>query len=205
MPFRTKPDPDVEVLNSKRLIDSFLKIDQLTIRHRKYDGDMSPALDRMVISKPNSIGVLLHHVDRDSVLLVEQFRYPAWEGANGWLVEIVAGNMDADEDPVDTVRREVLEETGYRIQSCRPIGQGFSSPGISTEKVYLYFAEVDDSMLVDPGGGIEEEGEDIRIVEWKVTSLVEKLRSNSISDLKTQCALQWFVMNKGFVNSKPKT
>ena len=202
MPNKTTPDSDVEILNSKRFVDSFLRVELVKLRHRRFDGSISPPLDRMVISKPSSVGILLHHLDRNSVILVEQFRFPTYGNDGGHLVEIVAGNIDDGESPLESVRREALEETGYRLDQCVPIGQGFSSPGICTEKVHLFYAQVDDSMCSQSGGGVDAEGEDLRVVEWTVTEVLEKLNMLQITDLKTLVALQWFVLNKGIVNFK---
>ena len=202
MSTKLTPNSDIEILSSHRVIDSFLQVEQFTLRHRKFDGTSTPPLDRMVISKANSVGILLYHTQRNSVILVEQFRYPAYADNKGRLVEIVAGNIDEGESPLDSIKREVLEETGYHLEQCERIAQGYSSPGICTEKVSLFYAEVDDSMWRQAGGGLDAEGEDIRIVEWTMSEVVVKLKSLEIMDLKTQVALQWFVLNKGIVNSK---
>ena len=189
-------DSEYEVLESKRLVDSFLTVDKDTIRHRKYDGAISKPLDRMVVSKPDSVGILLYHTDRNCFILVEQFRYPAKNDNNGFIVEIVAGNIDLEDSVRDSVRREVLEETGYDLQEMTSITEAYSSPGISTEKLYLFYGEVNDSLMVEPGGGLDEEGEDIRIVEWSVEEAKIKLFTKSICDLKTMVAMQWFYLYK---------
>ncbi len=188
---------DLKVLESKRLVNSFLTVDQDKIRYRKFDGELTSPLSRMVISKQNSIGVLLHHTDRNTLLLVRQFRYPAREDQGGWIDEIVAGNIDPGESVSTCVYRETLEETGYRLNDIVPIGQGYSSPGICTEKLFLFFSEVSDEMLVKDGGGLEEEGESIEVVEWSISEARNKMQNHSILDLKTQVAVQWFFLNNG--------
>lgn len=185
-----------KVLESKQLVDEFLKVDKDTIRFRKFDGTFSKPLSRMVVSKPNSIGVLLYHSDRNSFLLVKQFRYPARKDKSGWIDEIVAGNIDDGETETDGVYREALEETGYQLRDIECIGQAYSSPGICTEKLYLYYSEVNEEMLVSEGGGVNDEGEDILLTEWSLAETRQRLKDNSILDLKTQVALQWFFLNK---------
>ena len=195
MQFKSSSPSEVEIISSNRLVDSFLKIDQDVIRHRKFNGDMSPPLDRMVISKQNSIGVLLYHRDRQCLLFVKQYRYATRRDNDGWMVEIVAGNIDDGESAEECVSREVREETGYQVERFTPIGQGYSSPGICTEKLYLFYCEVDDHMLVDEGGGLEDEGEDIVVVEWSLAQAAEQLETMQLMDLKTQIALQWFFLS----------
>ena len=195
MQSRTSPPSEVEVISSRRLVDSFLKIDQHVIRHRKMDGGMSQPLPRMVISKQDSIGVLLYHKERNSFVLVQQYRYATRKDNEGWMIEIVAGNIDEGESPSQCAVREVMEETGYNVGLLTSIGQGYSSPGISTEKIFLFYGEVDDDMVDEQGGGLEEEGEDIMVVEWSIGHAREQLNNMRLMDLKTQIALQWFFLN----------
>ncbi len=89
----------------RRVFDDFFKIDELLIAHEKTDGTMSAVQSRLVFERGDSVAVLLFHVERKSVLLVEQFRAPALLGrrrddptsADGWIVETVAGMIDGNE------------------------------------------------------------------------------------------------------------
>jgi ADP-ribose pyrophosphatase len=91
------------------------------------------------------------------VVLVEQFRPPA----NDNLIELPAGlagdEPGAEHEPLlATAQRELLEETGYRSERWTELGSGFSSPGLTDERVVLFLAE--DARKVAEGGGNASEG-----------------------------------------------
>ncbi|MGO9700939.1 MAG: NUDIX domain-containing protein [Xanthobacteraceae bacterium] len=121
----------------RRVFDDFSKIDELLIAHQQIDGTMSAAQKRLVFERGDSVAVLLFHVERNSVLLVEQFKAPVLIGrrrddetsTDGWIVETVAGMIDGDEPPEAAALRETFEETGGQIGTLQPIGKFFSSPG----------------------------------------------------------------------------
>src|SRR6201999_3110174 len=122
--------------------------------------------------------LLLFNRDQRAVLLVEQFRAPALVArrrddpttTDGWLLETLAGMVDAGESPDATAVRETLEETGYRVSKPELIGRFFVSPGGTSERVFLYFAEVSDSDRVTNGGGIDDE--DIRVMSIGLDDLL---------------------------------
>ncbi len=181
----------------RRVFDDFFKIDELLIAHEKTDGTMSAVQSRLVFERGDSAAVLLFHVERKSVLLVEQFRVPTLLGrrrddptsADGWIVETVAGMIDGNETGEAAAIRETLEETGYQIGTLRPIGKFFSSPGGSSERILLCFAEVRDADRTGKGGGIDDE--DIKIVEVPIDDLFDRLGRGAIEDPKLWIAAYW--------------
>jgi len=181
----------------RRVFDDFFKIDGLLIAYEKTDGTITTAQRRLVFERGDSVAVLLFHVERNSVLLVEQFKAPALIGrrrddptsTDGWIVETVAGTIDGNETPEAAALRETFEETGYQIGTLRPIGKFFSSPGGSSERVFTYFAEVRDADRTGKGGGIDDE--DIKIVEVPIDRLFERLGRGAIEDLKLWIAAYW--------------
>ena len=99
--------------------------------------------------------------------------------------------MEPDETPESALRREVLEEVGYEIGTLEPIATFYVSPGGSSERVFLHYAEVTDAGKVGDGGGVGAEGEDIRTVELTLEELDRLLATGSIQDAKTLVGLQW--------------
>lgn len=97
--------------------------------------------------------------------------------------------------PEDTVRREAEEETGFRPTALMPIARVFTSPGYTTEQMYLYYAAVTDSDKVSAGGGMEEESEYIDIIEESVDYWFDQMDEGRIYDAKTLIALQWMALN----------
>ena len=115
----------------RRVFDDFFKIDELLVTHQQIDGTMSAVQKRLVFERGDSIAAVLLHVERKSVVLVEQFKVPTLVArrrddpltTDGWIVETVAGMIDADETPETAAIRETFEETGYRIQRPHLIAQ----------------------------------------------------------------------------------
>ncbi len=120
----------------------------------------------------------------DNVLLVKQFRTPVEKE----LLEIPAGGIEPDEDPVTTVRREMREETGYLPRKVERLGGFYSAPGYCTEYLHLYLAtELTPSQLY------AEDTESIRLVRVPITKIPGLIASGSICDAKSIAGLLTFL------------
>jgi ADP-ribose pyrophosphatase len=192
----------VEIRAYKRLLDDFFKVDELIVRHERYDGSMSGDERRLVFVRGDAVAVLLFDSDARSVVVVEQFRAPTLiahrrddrASTEGWIVELVAGMIDNDETAEQAAVREVFEETGYRIGNPRLIGTFFSSPGGSDERFFLYFARVEDGQRQGNGGGIAGE-EDIKVFHLRLDDLFRNLAQGAICDPKLAIAGYWLKDN----------
>jgi nudix-type nucleoside diphosphatase (YffH/AdpP family) len=191
------------IKGQRRLFDDFFKIDEFLVSHRQIDGTMSSAQRRLVFERGDSVALLLFNRDQRAVLLVEQFRAPALIArrrddpttTDGWLLETLAGMVDAGESPDATAVRETLEETGYRVSKPELIGRFFVSPGGTSERVFLYFAEVSDSDRVTSGGGIDDE--DIRVMSIGLDDLLQQLAQGQIEDAKLAISAYWLQRRLG--------
>jgi len=185
------------IQRQRRVFDDFFKIDEILVAHEQIDGTMSAVQKRLVFGRGDSVAVLLLHAERKSVVLVEQFKAPALVGrrrddhstTDGWVVETVAGMINANETPEAAALRETFEETGYQIRHLQFIGRFFSSPGGTSERIFLYFAEVRDADRIGKGGGIDDE--DIKIVQMTIDELFDQLARGSIEDPKLWIAAYW--------------
>jgi len=181
----------------RRLFDDFFKVDELLVTHRQIDGTMSAMQRRLVFERGDSIAVLLLNSQRNAVVLVDQFKAPAMiarrrddpASTDGWMVETLAGAIDVDETPEAAAIRETLEETGFRIRQPRLIARFFSSPGGTSERIFLYFAEVQDEDRVGAGGGIADE--DINVLQIPLDELFDWLAKGLIEDPKLLVAAYW--------------
>ncbi|MBV8152115.1 MAG: NUDIX hydrolase [Candidatus Eremiobacteraeota bacterium] len=119
----------------------------------------------------------------DSIVLVEQYRYPL--GLRQW--EVPAGTLDPGEDPELAAARELREETGYRAARVRKLWSAFSAPGFCTELLHFYAAEG-----LEAGEREPDEGEEDMLVRTfsldEAWALVERDR---LRDAKTQIAIAW--------------
>ena len=176
------------------LSDDWYLLKKTTFDFRRSDGSWQ-TLNRETYDRGNGAVVLLVNRQRRTVLLTRQFRYPAFVNglSDGMLLEACAGLLDS-EDPEETIRREVEEETGLRIGPPEKLFELYMSPGSVTEKLFFYLAEYDDADRVSSGGGEENEGEDIEIVELAFDRAFAMMNAGEIQDAKTLILLQRLVM-----------
>ncbi len=181
----------VVVESKRRLLDGFFKVDEVFLKFEKFDGQMSASVRRLVLDRGDAVAALVFNTTSRRLLFVNQFRCPTVEKGPGWVVEIVAGMVDAGEDPEAAVRREILEEIGFSVTKLERISVFYVSPGGSTERVFLYYAEVDDAGRVTAGGGVDAEHEDLEIIERDLAAVLREVAAGEIVDAKTILAVYW--------------
>jgi ADP-ribose pyrophosphatase len=184
--------------NYKIFSKYFFQIREGRLRYKQYDGDMSPTLHRLYFERGDSVAALMHHPGNDTIILTEQFRYPAYvrEEDQAWMLEIPAGSVERDESPRATMSREIIEETGYESDLLHHIQTFFVSPGGTSERVHLYYARLDTDNPRYEGGGLDDENEDIKVLHLTVDEALEKLQTGDIVDAKTVIALQWLQLHR---------
>lgn len=185
----------VELIEKQTAFRGYFRIDRLRLRFPLYEGGMSREVEREVLERGQVAAVLLVDPDRDCVVLIEQFRPgPYAAGEQPWLIETVAGVIEGRESAEEMARREAREEANCEITDLFPIMRFFTSPGASTESVALFCGRVDST---DAGGvhGLEEEGEDIRVLVMSVMEALSLLHEGKIVNAKTIIALQWLASN----------
>ncbi|MDH0896613.1 MULTISPECIES: NUDIX domain-containing protein [unclassified Pseudomonas] len=190
---------DVEVLQRETCFKGFYRLDRLHLRHRQFAGGMGPQLSRELFVRHDAVCVLPYDPRRDSVVLIEQFRVGAMDkSANPWLLELVAGLIDKDEQPEEVAHREAEEEADLQLTALWPITQYYPSPGGSDERVHLYLGRCDSEGV---GGvhGLAEEGEDIRVHVWPLEDALWAVRDGRIDNAASIIALQWLALNRAEV------
>jgi ADP-ribose pyrophosphatase len=187
----------VNIIQRQQVFHRFVfRIDELKLRHQRYDGTMSPEITRLILERGDSVAVLLHDPEADAILLCEQFRAATLEKDSGWIVEVPAGILESGEDPEECARREASEETGYAPRALERIACVYLSPGGSTERIHLYYAEVSLADKVGTGGGLVAEGEDIRLIRLPVKEALAQAAAGEIRDAKTLIAIQWLELQR---------
>lgn len=181
----------VEIQHKRIVFDDKFQIQEAEVRTQRYDGRMSNPTRRLVFERGDAAAAILFNRDSQKVLLIEQFRYPTYEKGPGWIKEVVAGVIKDDEKPEEGIQREIEEEVGYRVRQLTPIATFYVSPGGTSERIFLYYAEVGDDDRVSDGGGLVDENEDIRLVEYSRSELLKAVTSGEIQDAKTLIAVQW--------------
>jgi nudix-type nucleoside diphosphatase (YffH/AdpP family) len=189
-------DKKVEIIRKQEVFkQAIFRIEAAELRHEKYDGTMSDTMTRLSFERGDSVAAVIHDPQDDRLIFTEQFRYPTVEKGPGWLLEIPAGVIDADEHPTDAMRRELVEEIGYQVHTLHHISTFYLSPGGSSERIHLFYARVGASSQVAAGGGVAGEHEDIRTVSLSVQRVLSHLWHGGLEDAKTIIGLQWFQIN----------
>mgnify|MGYP003557270155 FL=1 len=195
-------DDDVEVVEREACFRGFYQLDRLHLRHRLFAGGMGKLINRELFVRHDAVCVLPYDPQRDCVVLIEQFRVGALDkSVNPWLIELVAGLIDKDEQPEEVARREAVEEAGLELAELWPLTQYYPSPGGSDERVHLYGGRCDSR---GAGGvhGLEEEGEDIRVLVWSLDEALAALDDGRIDNAASIIALQWLALNRDKVRER---
>ncbi|MFN7937492.1 MAG: NUDIX domain-containing protein [Bryobacteraceae bacterium] len=171
------------------------RIEEVTLRHERFDGAMSGEIKRLILHRGDSVALLLANRRRDEVLLCEQFRLPTYrEDGTGWIIELPAGILEANEAPEECARREAVEETGYDVRNMQSIALVYLSPGGSSERIHIFYAEISEGDRTTEGGGLASENEDIRMIWMSVEEAWRQCQNGGIRDAKTLIALQWLML-----------
>jgi nudix-type nucleoside diphosphatase (YffH/AdpP family) len=180
----------VEVLSA-----GWSTLKKTTYDFRRRDGSWQTQ-SRETYDRGDGCAVLLYNRERRTVLLIRQFRFPAYvNGHPEPMIEVCAGLLDTA-DPESCIRKETAEETGYRIDRPVKVLESFMSPGSVTERLHLFVAEYDPSSRVTAGGGVESEEEDIETLELGFDQALAMVASGEILDAKTIMLLQWATLNR---------
>jgi len=166
-----------ETLASEQVFDG-----QLLKVHR--DRVRLPSGDESVrewIAHPGAV-VVLAVLDNGKLLFERQYRYPV----RRVMLELPAGKIDPQEHPLDTARRELKEETGYKAKSWRHLGTLHTCIGYSDEHIEIFLARG-----LSYVGEAPDHSEVLEIHELMLSDALLAVRDGEITDGKTVAALLW--------------
>ncbi len=122
-----------------------------------------------IVESHDSVAILLYHKEKDAFILVKQFRPPVYHrNGDGMTVELCAGLIDKEKSLAQIVKEEIEEECGFNVslEKIERITKVLTSVGTSGSFQVIYYAEVDESLRIGQGGGIEEE--QIEVIELPI-------------------------------------
>lgn len=178
------------------LFEKYFRLDEYSLSHELYGGGNSPVITREIFERGSVVAVLPYDPKRRKVVLIEQFRAGAIEDADGpWLIESVAGVIEAGESVQQVAIRECEEEAGCVIQRLQLISEYYVSPGGTSEHCSLFCGMVDSDGI---GGvhGLADENEDIRVMVVDAEQAFAWVREGRIRSSATIIALQWLELNQ---------
>ncbi len=193
---------EIDILENHSGYQGFFKLNRYRLRHSLFQGGWCPDIVRERLEGKRAVGVLLYDPLLDCVVLIEQFRIGAMEGGkDAWLLEVVAGLLEQEESEEALARRESLEEANCECLDLIPMCDYFVSPGATSERLRLFCGRVDAS---NAGGcfGLEDEGEDIRVVVMSFDEAVSELDNGRANSASIIIALQWLVLHKREIQHK---
>jgi len=183
-----------EGFDGKRgLVDDSALIEQMLSSQSVYDGKLLRVRSDEVrlpdgshgirewIDHPGAV-VILGMLDNGRLLLERQFRYPL----RRIFLELPAGKIDTGEHPLDTAKRELREETGYKAKLWRHLGTLHPCIGYSNERIEIFWAHG-----LSYIGHERDHGEFLDVVEMSVGDALLAVRDGEITDAKTISALVW--------------
>ncbi|MBO6880551.1 NUDIX domain-containing protein [Winogradskyella sp.] len=187
----------IKNINRKILSDKYFTLSEVKFDYELKSGDWVKNTWE-VLERGNAVAALLYSTEKQTVILVKQFRLPAYMNGveTGFMLEVPAGILENNDGSAeDAMKREILEETGYKVPKLTKIYDAFATPGGSTERFSCFVGEYSDEMKVENGGGLDDENEDIEIVEMPFKDAIEKINSGGIIDAKTIMLLQYAQIN----------
>ena len=169
-----------QILSRQTAYDGYLTVERLRLRL----ADGSEAV-REVESHGDAVAVLAFDPDRRCATTVSLLRAPVLETTGETSnEEACAGMVEDGEDVQDAMRREAQEELGVSLRGLERIGHVWTSPGVSTERVTLFIAPYSLEDRSGPGGGVDEEHEDITVHERSLAQLAADSDEGRIADAK---------------------
>ena len=193
----------VKIRDEKILSDEHYVLKRIDYDIQKKNGEWE-SQKREVFDHGNAVTVLLYNQETKTVILTKQFRMATYVNGNssGLLLEAPAGLLDKGESPEDAIIREIKEETGYEISDVQKVYEAYSSAGSLTEKIFYYVAPYTKAQKVAEGGGLEEEGEELKVIEMPFDEALQKLDQGEIRDAKTIVLLQYALL-KNLLGENP--
>ena len=135
---------------------------------------------REIVNHPGAVAIIAYTAD-DKIIMVRQFR----KALEKEIIEIPAGKLETGEQPEETAKRELEEETGYKTDQLTKIGSFYTSPGFSDEIVHVYEAHT-----LYTGTVATDDDEFVELIEVTLDEADKLIESGDIHDAKTMFAIQ---------------
>lgn len=194
----------VKLLHRNTVYQAYYRLDQITLQHQLFNQGWSEIFTHEVVVRKDVVAILLYDPQCSQFVLIEQFRTgvycrhiddPTCRGQSPWTLEIVAGDVEAQESLTQVAQRETKEETGLMVTALVPIMEYWLSPANQSSKVTIFLGRVD-SRNAKGIHGLSIENEDIRVHVIPVETAYTYLADRKISYAPAIIALQWFKLHE---------
>lgn len=191
-----------DVISRQRMVPYtyFFAVQVDDLQFRRFDGSLSPVVRRAGFVMADAVTILPYDPVRDVVMVIEQFRYgPFIRGAqNCWVLEPIAGRIDAGEEPVDAALREMAEEARLTMAADNliRIGASYPSPGATSEILFHFIALCDLPQSLEGVAGLESEAEDIRSHILPLDRLLAMVETGEAQNGPLIQSAYWLALNR---------
>jgi nudix-type nucleoside diphosphatase (YffH/AdpP family) len=189
---------DIDVTARRHPYDGFFGVEEVDLRHRRFDGGTQEVARRAIWRVTDAATVLPYDPVRDRVLLIEQIRFgPLVHGDPApWLLEPVAGLVDAGETPEETARREAVEEAGVIVEDLHFVARYYPSPGGVAQVLFSYVGIADLPDEAAQLGGHEDEAEDILGHVVAFDEAMTLMEGGDLVNAPAIMSMQWLATNR---------
>uniref|UniRef100_A0A0K2UB50 Nudix hydrolase domain-containing protein n=1 Tax=Lepeophtheirus salmonis TaxID=72036 RepID=A0A0K2UB50_LEPSM len=166
-----------------------------------------------LVDSHDSVGAIIYNATSNKLVFVSQFRPPVYRraqlakpnqnvgGDEGIVLEICMGIVDNKSlSTEETIKKEILEETGFSVSNVEKIGSWVNSVGLLGNTTTLFYSRVTEKDRVSKGGGRSDEGEMIDVVEISLSEVKDYIESAKVTPVRTTTILlfgyYWFMANK---------
>jgi ADP-ribose pyrophosphatase len=187
---------EIKLLTKETIYEGYLRVYKYNLEIPSLDSSHKSISfkERELVHSRDSVLVLIYAPMLDSFVLCKEFRIGVFCNTSRddpFILECVSGTIDKNASPEETALKETYEETGLKIDGVELIATVYKTPGLMTEKTYIYYVEY--AGTPEEGlYGLEEEGEEILtqvLAREQVYSLMDAMK---INDAATLIALNWF-------------
>jgi ADP-ribose pyrophosphatase len=169
------------MIKSRKIVfNGYYKMEELTVKLKS-----GKLFTRELFKTKDGVAAVIYNTKTDKYIFVKQWRPCNDED----IIEVVAGSIEKNVTPFESIRNEVLEETGFKCDYIKKLTEFYVSPGSSSEKVTIYYVEV--SEKVEDGGGLENENEEVEIIEMYKDEVLDY----SFKDAKTIICKRYITNN----------
>ncbi len=188
---------DYTLLDRTVVFQGARRVERVKFKYRRFSGAWTEPLERETPLHPAIASVLPYDPREDRVVLVEQFRLTvAVLGDPPWIIEQVAGRLDAGETPEDTARREALEESGCTLTDLHRVMNLYPAPGGVVQRWTVFVGRADAMPEQGSLHGLENENEDLRVHVLPMSEALRWLDEGRIHEAATTITLQWMALHR---------
>ena len=182
---------NIRNVKKELLSDNWYTLNKVTFEYQREDGIWETQV-REAYDRGNGAAILLYNREKGTVVLTRQFRMPTYLNGNadGMMIEACAGLLEKG-NAEQTIKMEVEEETGYKIDKVEKVFEAYMSPGSVTEILHFFIGQYEEAMKVSEGGGAEDETENIEVLELNFNTALQMVKTGEIRDAKTIMLLQY--------------